>query len=436
MKRSVKKTLSRLIKITLVFLAMVSVLSIAVKFYVQPKIPKENVPSDIPREVEEQDEDGYLAPLKTINLNESQDNEEDEKLRKAFIGHLQEEERALILESGSEAIARNFSTKCYEVLTLQEIVKKYPKLKESWKMKAGMAQELMGADFKGLLSKLASVKEKTLSRRRQKQVETLDCIIRETEFLRDVSLAKYYVVPKTEPTQSITPGKKFLDFFKSNILSYGVRFDECGWYDGINLTGSPMTGADWELVKNHIRRVEDGRWKGAYYLSEQKYVILPGLKCFSEDEMKMTLFQKIWGETEQGTTREADKNMLNFLLTQAVDHGDDATIKALMADGADINAKDDRYGITLLMWEAQTGDIKAVNVLLSNGADVNAKAEDGTTALMWAAQGGYTEIVEALLAKGSDINVKTKNSVTALMVATAQGHTKIAILLKQAGAKE
>ena len=85
---------------------------------------------------------------------------------------------------------------------------------------------------------------------------------------------------------------------------------------------------------------------------------------------------------------------------------------------------------------AKRGDITAVNALLAKGAEVNAKDKDGRTALMYAAGNGHTETVETLLAKGAEVNAEDKGGRTALMYATWKGHTKIVRLLKQAGARE
>ncbi len=54
---------------------------------------------------------------------------------------------------------------------------------------------------------------------------------------------------------------------------------------------------------------------------------------------------------------------------------------------------------------ADGGDAATVKALLAKGADINAKANNGATALMLASQNGHIEVVQALLAKDADVNL-------------------------------
>lgn len=73
-------------------------------------------------------------------------------------------------------------------------------------------------------------------------------------------------------------------------------------------------------------------------------------------------------------------------LSDAACRGQKEMVELLIANHADVNAKD-RLGFTPLMEAAMCGSKDAAQVLLVNGADVNAKNKSGETAL-WLANSG------------------------------------------------
>jgi ankyrin repeat protein len=81
-------------------------------------------------------------------------------------------------------------------------------------------------------------------------------------------------------------------------------------------------------------------------------------------------------------------------------------------------------------------DLASVRALLAEGADVNARADEGETVLMTAALLGRTAIVQCLVAEGADLEAKDRRRETALMKADQHGHEAIVHLLKQAEATD
>ena len=74
------------------------------------------------------------------------------------------------------------------------------------------------------------------------------------------------------------------------------------------------------------------------------------------------------------------------------------------------------------MTAARTGKVDAVKALLAHGADVNAKEpRRGQTALMWAAAEGNVEVVEALLRAGADFHARLDSGFTPLLFAVREG---------------
>ena len=113
-----------------------------------------------------------------------------------------------------------------------------------------------------------------------------------------------------------------------------------------------------------------------------------------------------------------------------------AAVKALIAAGTDVNAKDNE-GRTVLMCAADGGLADAVGQIVKAGARVNAQDEVGRTALMWAAHGRlipvakeHRKIVQMLLDAGADRKKKDHEGHTAMTWARYNRHEQIALMLK------
>jgi ankyrin repeat protein len=116
-------------------------------------------------------------------------------------------------------------------------------------------------------------------------------------------------------------------------------------------------------------------------------------------------------------------------LFEAVKAGDIARASQLLAEGADVNARD-AYGATVLMNAAQYGNLEMLEVLLTAGAEVDAKDELGWTALMKACFNpdqncGFPATVTRLIAAGADPNVKITYGIRPLMLAAGYGEAGV-----------
>ncbi len=125
-------------------------------------------------------------------------------------------------------------------------------------------------------------------------------------------------------------------------------------------------------------------------------------------------------------------------LIEAVNDGDVARASQLLANGADVNARD-AYGATALMNAAHSGNLEMLETLLSAGAEVDARDELGWTALLKACfnadlNRGFPEIVARLIAAGADPNVKITYGIRPLMLAAGYGETGVCQALLAGGA--
>jgi ankyrin repeat protein len=113
---------------------------------------------------------------------------------------------------------------------------------------------------------------------------------------------------------------------------------------------------------------------------------------------------------------------------------DAATVRALLKNGADVNAAQGD-GMTALHWAASNGDATLTQMLLAAGANIRATTRlGGITPLLMASQNGHADVVAALLAAGSDANSSTTTGATALMLAARSGSTAAVTRLVETGA--
>lgn len=106
----------------------------------------------------------------------------------------------------------------------------------------------------------------------------------------------------------------------------------------------------------------------------------------------------------------------------AVERGDFNTVKELIENGANVDARD-RMMNTPLIRAASLGNAKMVELFLEHGADINAQNADGQTALIAAADynrhlgnldvDSYEATIKLLLDAGADVQVRDNTGRTA-----------------------
>jgi ankyrin repeat protein len=167
------------------------------------------------------------------------------------------------------------------------------------------------------------------------------------------------------------------------------------------------------------------------------------------------LFAGLWLAEPAVALRDVDRQLM-----EAVQSTDAARVKALVAKGASVRAKDEA-GNTALHY-ASTKEIagmliaagapvnarnddfemtplfnvtaEAAAVLIAKGAVVNARARRGMTPLAWAVYWDQMDKAVLLLARGADVNARDDDGKTALHVAANWDKPGFVSLLIAAGA--
>ncbi len=159
---------------------------------------------------------------------------------------------------------------------------------------------------------------------------------------------------------------------------------------------------------------------------------------------------------------QTQQKELNDRLIDAAKNEDIKNVRELLANGADVDAKD-KNGETALHWAACDGRVDVAKILIEKGADVDAKSNfnetslhkaafyghvevvkfliengvnvDATNNYWWtvlheAAFYGHVEVTKVLIEKGADVDAKDKNNETAVEIAIQRGYHQIAELIK------
>lgn len=121
-------------------------------------------------------------------------------------------------------------------------------------------------------------------------------------------------------------------------------------------------------------------------------------------------------------------------LHEAVESGDMAQVQALIAAGADVDAKGPNQATPLILASLE-GHSEVVKFLLDKDANIGSRNEGGLTALHAATYRGHFELVEILVTEGGDLNDgDNRFQATPLHMAAEENHLEIATFLISHGA--
>ncbi|MCX6050817.1 MAG: ankyrin repeat domain-containing protein [Chloroflexi bacterium] len=141
----------------------------------------------------------------------------------------------------------------------------------------------------------------------------------------------------------------------------------------------------------------------------------------------------IMPQPSHSSQTDAEKSKLeelNMNLITAAGRGDAAEITSLLAQGADVHARDQR-GMTALIAAAYSNHLAVAKQLIEAGADVNVQDDTRQSAYLISTSEGYLDLLKLTLANGADVHSLDSYNGTGLIRAADRGHVEIiAELLK------
>ena len=115
---------------------------------------------------------------------------------------------------------------------------------------------------------------------------------------------------------------------------------------------------------------------------------------------------------------------LDRALIDAADRGDLDKVKQLLAQGANINASNER-GVTALIAAAYRNHVPVAQMLIAAGADVNVQDDTQQSAYLIPTADGFVELLDITLAAGADVHRTDSYNGTGLIRAADRGHVEI-----------
>ena len=123
-------------------------------------------------------------------------------------------------------------------------------------------------------------------------------------------------------------------------------------------------------------------------------------------------------------------------LMSAARSGNLERMKWLLDHGADVNAKDDRYGMNAFMWACNSsrGKLEMVlRLLIEKGADCNSTDHSGNPVLVWAATRSCVETVKGCLSRGANVKYRDRHGWTPLIWVATGWQPSLEVICRNKG---
>ena len=195
-------------------------------------------------------------------------------------------------------------------------------------------------------------------------------------------------------------------------LANGVDINTKGEYGYTALMGA-VNKHHVEMVKYLVEQGADINVKNDYDMTALNSPYLSDISYHGDQDMwdAMAEFDAINKPKnreilkyliDKGADTSVKNNSGYPILIWAIQEWEIEIIKALVANKADLEARDKKGNTALII----ARNMEIIKILVEGGADVNALNNDGRNALMEASDHDHLDIVKYLAENGADINVK------------------------------
>ncbi len=224
------------------------------------------------------------------------------------------------------------------------------------------------------------------------------------------------------------------------ILLDGANNQNLVENDGTSVLHYAVLNNDLDLAKALLRAGIDVNAKNRYGISAIYLAAQNGRPAMME-----TLLTANANPNEEYNEGET-------VLMTAARTGDYNTVKLLLENGAEVDAREDWHGQTPFMWAMAQKHAALIPLFLEYGADVNATSSveewerqrsfeprdkwlppGGMSPLLFAAREGCVACIAPLINAGANKNASTPKSISSLLIAIINGHYDVAWELIQAG---